>query len=725
MNRTLDSFVNPRDPGQGIGSSRVNFDISDSSTEEEEGPGNTVDHESPDQQPPQTQRQRSYTNVMHHPTKFGIQMKTVKERHLLGEGRNARPAILYSPLGSNDPRVYRKCMRIEGDKMCKCEFRNSDTAGFLNHECKWTTITSPFTATLPVRYNNKQLMAYFSLFLAEARISFNSASSHFFRLFVDELVAQARNFPPKSSKEIRQEVVQYADHHFLEQMNALEDCNISIALDAGTIHQHHFIVFMLLRCDQKPQFFKAVISQQSYTTLYYANEVEKIVRQLHSEHIHVDAIVSDGLPAQLNAIDGRHEDCIQKRANGEPAQQQILFCTCLCHALNVLIRESLEHTSLKEHYTNLQQISQLLRSSSLKPKCPQFISTRWLYLLDILTYIEGHLDSVESLAWTPDQQTTILAVSRLKKIIEPVMRLIRTFESDQTQITSVVPEFLAAITQYYDIIEEYAAHRHRDEVQLCYSLADHLTHFLEHAPENWLYSLAFVLTHEGRVYIRGPQTPIEVDILNTQRQKRVHIEQHQLHPLPVVPSLLQDAGEIRRRKQKIKYPMLAELYNKPLSSRTQRVKPPPLIALERVLQLNHEDRKKECFAKLRKALQSCAVTKILQLSQHLTRPVVDVPKGNSIEDALTFWLDKPHSEIDRYLKLKNGDAEFWRFHKAQESRFADLGGIALLLFRLPTSEASCERAISKMRLMVGAHRTTMNEKTLNALMRLYYSNLDE
>jgi len=87
----------------------------------------------------------------------------------------------------------------------------------------------------------------------------------------------------------------------------------------------------------------------------------------------------------------------------------------------------------------------------------------------------------------------------------------------------------------------------------------------------------------------------------------------------------------------------------------------------------------------------------------------------------TLWINKDCS-IPCIHHLKNGFIDYWESVSNSNSIMKNLSDIALRLFRICTSEASCERVFSKMRYIVGSKRNKLSNDSLFGLLKFHYSN---
>lgn len=114
----------------------------------------------------------------------------------------------------------------------------------------------------------------------------------------------------------------------------------------------------------------------------------------------VRAFITDGLPAQKAAYDGKNKECIQKTNNGK--YSNIFFVYCRCHLINCVIDDLVNSSHLmKKAQSKVQKIALLLRKNEYRKKlgklCPQPIDVRFCYDFKIIDFVVKNIQKLDDL----------------------------------------------------------------------------------------------------------------------------------------------------------------------------------------------------------------------------------------------------------------------------------------------------------------------------------------
>lgn len=617
---------------------------------------------------------------------------------------------------------------------CSFECRKGEAlTKFVNHEHEYKLRRDvEALAVSDLIRSDQRLISLFVLFAIDANISFTKTASSAFTLFIEELVNRARTnpeakadeiFPVVSRKKFKKQMMATAENQLEKLFERLDGEHVSIALDAGTIKGIHIVLMMLLHVDDSPTFYKCVGSTDGspgFNTNFYRKVCEEAITELADHNITVDAFVSDGLCAQTNAIDGIHRDSIQKSPLAPPEVKKTLYVPCICHSIN-LVTEYWFKTDCEfmKRINSIKPVVTKLRSQ-FTPLCPPIITTRWLYLLDVLTFITKHKTAIlEKVELDIDQRHTVQDVDTLMSVIHPMVRLILEFEKDTSRLSEVVPQVEASINDYTRLTTEFIENKDLAAAQFTWKAALHLHHFLIDDRHSDLYALSYIPTLAGRISLEGRKpTSLEKEILAKQMRLKSVIE---IEPKPArvfeTPSPVEEEQpeSIIVRETFGEY----ELIDKEEMVKDRKLwQAVTLQPTKDVASVATPEKIKELKLKRTEKLKDLAFNEhdtVFKIVYGNSDPPMDIV-GSAYH--MCEWTKRSLSKVKLAKHLNYGDVAFWNYMNSSHGEFHLFSKFALLLMALPASEASCERYFSKCRQIVGDRRGNLNIDTLGSLLRL-------
>ena len=170
---------------------------------------------------------------------------------------------------------------------------------------------------------------------------------------------------------------------------------ISIALDEGTTSKIQNLDFTLENptLPLKPY----PVTTKVMTDITANGYVQKILDGLSEIKLYgikIGTIICDGNRAQKKAFAFEWPESLRNLALSQYKWiKEVIYLPCLCHLVDNSYKYKVNHEpELKALVNGLRKNAKILyqNRSIIGSKCPQFVSTRWIYDYEILEYIKHH-----------------------------------------------------------------------------------------------------------------------------------------------------------------------------------------------------------------------------------------------------------------------------------------------------------------------------------------------
>ena len=430
---------------------------------------------------------------------------------------NASGPCCYEKLNNNGSLAYHHCEKLSTLSLLGM---------FAQHRA---SIQSPQFKCAIITKKNEDVINLLVAFFAGTAVSHLIVGGHKFNRLIQGLIQLGQKHPtipseqlvPYISRErIPQLLLAKAQDCLLGILERLQGKNISVMFDGGTVNHHHYLAvcFAELEADAHPQFLQLSYGPSSKED--YVAFLAEIVFELRKWNISISTICTDGLPAQVQAIDQYQESLVHvpsippsKPEQNSPAKVRPVkrvprlipfHVPCFNHRVNNVLKHSIEDVPF------LSQLVESLKSFSneankkdyhllLKKVCPTFIVTRWLCLSMMASYVRLKRKSiVDNRLANP---SFVLETLKLEIVLLPLMELQLYFESHETKLGYVYPALLRALNQYAILAHQPEFCGEWLGAIVCIMV--HLYNYTLSGETGHLVELAATLTAHGReLYVR-------------------------------------------------------------------------------------------------------------------------------------------------------------------------------------------------------------------------------
>ena len=407
------------------------------------------------------------------------------------------------------------------------------------------------------------------------------------------------------------------------------------------------------------------------------------------------------LPAQVSGI--------QMLLNEDESVNTVHHIHCFAHLTNLVFADSLNQSGyLRSIVHDISELVKLLRttivSEELAEKCPSLCPTRWLYLYDVIMWIYERRDKLNAFLIASENNLsgfTSIPHEWLKMlaILKPLKALCLAVESSQCALWEMVPLVSGVMTAWSGL----AANLDPDMREV---LRLHIANFVERfcRASNTKVITAFALTEQGRECLRekeiGFQTigPVGQPCFTTDRiasMWELHLEEFE-QQIPEGNSARR-ADEPGVAMERIMTDLEANIDNTTLTTSDSALHHLPL---EQLIQQN-----------IYECQHSVALAELTEMGMRLGVP------PNDVEEKLRTWLYCERSDTPTRYTVGESPNTIWRRVPAVREDWRQFADVALRFVTMGTSEADCERSLSRQKDIQGLHTTNIRVETLEARLR--------
>ena len=270
-----------------------------------------------------------------------------------------------------------------------------------------------------------------------------------------------------------------------------------LEMDSGTVHKLKAINYVISIPEDetlKP-FLYNLTPNNNFDSYLYSITTDSILKELFEKKIYICGILVDNLKCQTKGLE------IMKKVSDNPLFHSIYIVHCFCHLTSLVFVNTLNHNShLSILVNSVKNIVTILRKNSAKTfigkKCPSIVETRWLYLHDILIFIDNFKDEVKTLLITTNENQLLEKlpeILELINIIKPLRYFCNAMEKNNS-ICSVFPYVIEMINYFRKQTFKYV----KD------IFVDIFTNLIARIKTNNfdLVLCSFLLSAQGRMYFR-------------------------------------------------------------------------------------------------------------------------------------------------------------------------------------------------------------------------------
>jgi hypothetical protein len=244
-----------------------------------------------------------------------------------------------------------------------------------------------------------------------------------------------------TDKDLAMHIKRQADISFHSALvNLQSDRFVNLIVDAGTVLQIKTIPCLLTNpfCTDPPVLLD-LKENTNFDKVNYSELFTELIVKIHSAKLILSAVVIDNLRAQSAGLDSALAEI----------PVPIIHVRCFAHMANLILSDTRKTKggNFNLVFDILSEIQKELRSDSFKfiagKRCPRFIETRWLYMVDSLTFILQHRVQVRRFLASGDNESNFrdipLELFQLYAILAPFRCFVNAVESRQCSLAYIVP----------------------------------------------------------------------------------------------------------------------------------------------------------------------------------------------------------------------------------------------------------------------------------------------
>lgn len=328
--------------------------------------------------------------------------------------------------------------------------------------------------------------------------------------------------------------------------------------------------------------------------------------------------------------------------------------------------------------------------------CPSLVETRWIYLYEILEFFETYEDDILAIAFNEEMDINMKELMELYALITPLRRFVEKIETNYS--ICCVGKYIKELLSYYK----------PDQYELIEDIfKDFYIILISRLKSNNLDIVltAYFLSQEGREdFRRLNRSSVSIFIPNETQYKYPpsdkqtpsdNVHQFLEEAMNKVESEILDTslidGEDGNDDSHL-HQSFKQIYSDLIQKEFNEILNIHLFANMNVI--------------AESVINSLAITLEIEYSEE------------SFHALLDDWAFKPTNELPFYFDMKiQNPVNLWKRILTYEN-WKDLANIAIRIFSIGTSEANCERFISRQRDITGNHGINFSTEIMEARIRV-------
>ena len=367
----------------------------------------------------------------------------------------------------------------------------------------------------------------------------------------------------------------------------------------------------------------------------------------------------------------------------------------MCHRIHNSYKSQVKkNKKLKEICDKLHKIAEKCQDNSNKlgSICPSHVDTRWAYDFDIVDYILKHKKTIREFYDLP-----IKDLENLRDVLIVFKVLVATFENPKTLMQTAFKLLERAI----NFLEELHT-KEANPYGLC--LSQSLKQYTLDSNEGGLWTLAYCLTPEGREDMRR-RNILQMNPKENNYRKFFHLDELPNDNIEKsVTNLASDEAVFMTEN------------GKPVST-AYSDSDDDSSSISEEEEEEEEDKSEE--PQYSRPYKNYLIGAKNMLKNFLTLRKLPKNEVDNAIHAFNSYMDDDDEPFIDYINTSNNYS--WIQIRMSIESFADIADVAMRLLSAATSEASCERAISRQRLIHSNRRLRSSEQLLDARMILSYA----
>ena len=274
---------------------------------------------------------------------------------------------------------------------------------------------------------------------------------------------------------------------------------VAISIDEGSTKKRKNLDFVL-ECahDAHLKSYPADVQTMSnLTAKEYAVAIGNGLIAIARYKINISVIICDGCLAQKKALSETWKYSVLRTAK-EEFMKKLIFIPCLCHriqnAFSNAISKNEELNEISDHIHHLSEIF-IEKESEIGSKCPQHISTRWIYDYDICNFIKKHYEKCKIITPIRDELSQFHSIATIFKALSLI------FEDPKTPLSSAYPILQKAAY----VLEELS-----ETIPIAKDFWRSFIHYTIQSSDRPLWHLAYIFSLKGHEeYLKILQNPYQ------------------------------------------------------------------------------------------------------------------------------------------------------------------------------------------------------------------------
>lgn len=550
-------------------------------------------------------------------------------------------------------------------------------------------------------------------------ISINRASQEAMKAFIVDMINLGMRFKDKhlnveealgdfSRRLLTDRIMQFGSKMKERDLQTAREVRfVNVIADAGTVLGKGFIHSMLTNpySDGFPVILD-LMDNPGYDKMKYKEMFSLLILSCLRQGLVVCSVITDGLKAQRSAI----LELVEESSN--PNIRAIIPIYCFAHLSQLVFKDT--YTECKEARRITKRVNKLanmLRTPlvvrELGEKCPSTAETRWLYIFDVLAWLYARKEKIDAflvgsennrsgMTGLPDEWKEFLLV------VTPLKRLNLQMEASSCSLWEVIP-----IVE--KVIEGWKT--------LCPDLTETAKNIMKHMA-------ACLFT---RFSVASPGVVIAAYSLSELGR-----------------AILRRSEEGLQTKGSDRNPFVSERiasFNSLFSDSDQQSSTPDRAGSlvgddvdesESAVPVHSPDEEETMLTETQRRTKTRMMS--LALEKLLDTPIYNVTHGqafaeierlgnilgidcNYLHKCFREWLYEDRNDTPTKYEQGQSPNSIWRRVPAVDGHWRDFAQIALRLVTIGTSEADCERSLSKQRDVQGLHANSIRTDLLEARMR--------
>ncbi len=215
-------------------------------------------------------------------------------------------------------------------------------------------------------------------------------------------------------------------------LDTMKEKYINLEIDSGTVRNLNVVHFVISATEDdsiKPFLFK-LERNTNFDHVDYYNYTNKVIQTLLDKNIFICSIIVDNLRSQTKGIE------LLKNTTDDPRIRSITIVHCFCHLISLAFSNTIKlcpHLDIL--ITNIKAIVTILRKNTsvqfIGKKCPCIVENRWIYIYDVLKFILDNSDDI-SILLENDDIFKIDEFRQLFNLVLPLRLFVQKMESNNS-----------------------------------------------------------------------------------------------------------------------------------------------------------------------------------------------------------------------------------------------------------------------------------------------------